>query len=179
MTEQKNNTLSIIALVVAVLGILIAFLPCVGIFAILPGILGAILGAIAYFQSKDTGSPTKMSLIALIVSIVAIAIAGFQFFYLSNQVKSTNIDKEYTSCEELVADWEKYKQDLMDRAQKMEDGEDKNFTSMTKFMKDAVRMERLEEKAEEMGCELSKNFDLDEIKEGVENDTLQLDEDLE
>ncbi|MBA2610631.1 MAG: hypothetical protein H0U95_01580 [Bacteroidetes bacterium] len=88
--EQNNTTtpaptsggkgLGIAGLVLGILAAIISFVPCLGVWAILPGVIGLILSAISM---KQAGSgPKGMAIAGLICSIIACCLGGYQFYVL-------------------------------------------------------------------------------------------------
>jgi len=64
--------MAVAGLVLGILAIVISLIPCVGVFAIIPAILGIIFSAVALGQAKKAGQGKGMAMAGLILSIVAI-----------------------------------------------------------------------------------------------------------
>lgn len=85
--EQNNTTkpsssngkgLGIAGLVLGIIAAIISFIPCLGMWAILPGIIGIVLSAISM---KQSGSGAKgMAIAGLVCSIIACCLGGYQFY---------------------------------------------------------------------------------------------------
>ncbi|HZL76423.1 MAG TPA: hypothetical protein VFB97_01865 [Bacteroidales bacterium] len=83
MEEVKNNSgqnLGIAALITAILTFVLAVIPCVGLIAVIPGIITIVLGSVAISQANRNNSPHGVALAGLIIGIIAIMIAFSQIF---------------------------------------------------------------------------------------------------
>ena len=91
MEEIKSNAgqgLGIAGLVLGIIAILICFIPCVGILAIVPGLVGVTLSAIAYNQAVKGNGARGLIIAALVISILGSSVAllqGLGFSYLKNR----------------------------------------------------------------------------------------------
>lgn len=91
MEENKTNVgqgLGIAGLVLGIVAILICFIPCIGILAIVPGLVGVTLSAIAYNQAVKGNGARGIIIAALVISILGSSIAllqGLGFSYLKNR----------------------------------------------------------------------------------------------
>ncbi len=88
MTEEtKSNAgqgLGIAGFVLGVIALIISWIPCLGMYALIPGIIAIILSAIGFSQANKAGASKGLIIAALIVSILGSAIAGYQYYALSN-----------------------------------------------------------------------------------------------
>ncbi len=83
MEEVKNNSgqnLGIAALITAILTFVLAVIPCVGLIAIIPGIIAIVLAAVGLSQASRTDAPHGVPLAGLIIGVVAIMISFSQIF---------------------------------------------------------------------------------------------------
>lgn len=91
MEENKTTAgqgLGIAGLVLGIIAILICFIPCVGILAIVPGLVGITLSAIAYNQATKGNGTRGIIIAALVISILGSSVAllqGVGFSYLKNR----------------------------------------------------------------------------------------------
>ena len=91
MEEFKTNSgqgLGIAGLVLGIIAIMICFIPCVGILAIVPGLVGVTLSAIAYNQAVKGNGARGVIIAALVISILGSSIAllqGLGLSYLKNR----------------------------------------------------------------------------------------------
>jgi hypothetical protein len=84
-TNSNSNggkTMSIAGLVLGILATILALVPCLGMWAIVPGVIGLILSAIAMMQAGKTNSPKGMAIAGLICSIIGICIAAYWIYVL-------------------------------------------------------------------------------------------------
>ncbi|MGA1978039.1 MAG: DUF4190 domain-containing protein [Bacteroidales bacterium] len=83
MEEVKNNTgqnLGIAALITAIVTFVIAVIPCVGLVAIIPGIIAIVLASVGLSQASRNDSPRGMLVAGLVVGIIASMISLSQIF---------------------------------------------------------------------------------------------------
>jgi len=89
MEEQVKKSgaakgLGIAAFVVAVVGIVISFIPCLGMYGLIPCGIALIIAIIAITIAVRTNSPKGLIIAALIISILGTAIASWQLYVLIN-----------------------------------------------------------------------------------------------
>ncbi len=84
--KAKNSSqgLGIAGLVLGIIALIISFIPCLGMWAILPGIVAITLSAIGYAQANKINAPKGIIIAALVISILGSAIAGWQLYMLKN-----------------------------------------------------------------------------------------------
>jgi steroid 5-alpha reductase family enzyme len=63
---------AVASLVLGIIAFILSFIPCIGIFAIVPAILGIIFGIVGMSSAKKTGQGKGMAVAGLILSILAI-----------------------------------------------------------------------------------------------------------
>jgi hypothetical protein len=83
MEEVKNNSgqnLGIAALITAVITFVLAVIPCVGLIAIIPGIIAIILASVGLSQAGRNNSPRGVLIAGLIIAIIASMISFSQIF---------------------------------------------------------------------------------------------------
>ena len=71
MEEVKNNTgqnLGIAALITAIITFVLAVIPCVGLIAIIPGIIAIVLASVGLSQATRNNSPRGVLLAGLIIA---------------------------------------------------------------------------------------------------------------
>lgn len=81
MEEEKKNTgqnLGIAALITAIITFVLAVIPCVGLIAIIPGIIAIILASVGLSQAARVNSPRGVLIAGLIIGILASLISVSQ-----------------------------------------------------------------------------------------------------
>ena len=76
------TTLSIIGLVLAILTVAIAFIPCFGAFAFFIGVISLIISCIGLYLAYKYQVNKGMIIAALVISLIGTIISGVQFFTL-------------------------------------------------------------------------------------------------
>jgi phosphate/sulfate permease len=108
MEETKNNTgqnLGIAALITAIITFVLAVIPCVGLMAIIPGIIAIVLASVGLSNAARTDSPRGILLAGLIIAIVASLISFSQVFVAGKIAEKA--DKWPNKIEEIVTDVQK------------------------------------------------------------------------
>lgn len=87
--EQNSTTnpnagkgLGIAGLIVGIVALLFSFIPCLGMWAIVPAIVGLIMSAISMKQAGAAGAPKGMAIGGLICSILGLLIALYWIYLL-------------------------------------------------------------------------------------------------
>ena len=148
-TSNAGQGFGIAGLVLGIIALIISFIPCLGMWAIIPGIIAIVLSAIGFSQANKANAKKGLVIAALVISIVGTAIAGWQFYVFRNAPsKLEQFGKEFKKVieEELNED------ELKDLEEAMEEleGEIEEITeeSMGKAAKAAS--EALKEFSEEV-----------------------------
>ncbi len=102
MEETTTNSkagkgLGIAGLVLGIVAAVVAFVPCLGMYAIIPGVIGLILSIVSIIQANKAGAAKGMAIAGLVCSLIGISIAYWQYSKLSavgEELKETleNID---------------------------------------------------------------------------------------
>ncbi len=83
-TPNAGQGLGIAGLVLGIIALIISFIPCLGMWAILPGIIAIVLSAVGYSQASKANAAKGLVIAALIISIIGTAIAAWQFYVFKN-----------------------------------------------------------------------------------------------
>ena len=101
-TTNTNNGrgMGIAALVLGIIAAILSFVPCVNIFAVLPGLLGIIFGAVGMSQAKKAGAPKGLPTTGLILGILSIVISITVYYVTAASAVSKVIDnyEEYNDA---------------------------------------------------------------------------------
>lgn len=147
--QQSGSTLGIAALITAIITFVLAVIPCVGLIALIPGIIAIVLASVGLSQASRNDSPKGVLLAGLIIAIIATMISFSQVFVAGKIAQ--NADKWPNKIEEIMNDVEtevknnledvnvsikidangdsveiKAKTDKQDKVQKLEDLEKSN-----------------------------------------------------
>lgn len=105
MEEQQNNkgsNLGIAALITAIITFVIAVIPCVGLIAIIPGIIAIVLASVGLSQASRSNAPRGVLVAGLIIGIIASLISVSQVFVASKIAKKA--DKWPGNIQNIVND---------------------------------------------------------------------------
>jgi hypothetical protein len=78
--KSSGRGMGIAGLVLGILAAVLSFIPCVGTFAIVPGLIGVILSAVGMNQAGKAGASKSLALAGLICSIVGCCLACYQIY---------------------------------------------------------------------------------------------------
>jgi hypothetical protein len=85
MEKEKMNVLGLVGLILGIIAALLSFVPCVGMWAIVPGFIGIIMSAIGLKHVKK-----GMAIAGLICSLVGTSIGVWQWYTLNQLSKELN-----------------------------------------------------------------------------------------
>jgi hypothetical protein len=105
MEELKNNSgqnLGIAALITAIITFVLAVIPCVGLIAIIPGIIAIIVASVGLSQAARNDSPRGILIAGLIIGIIASMISISQVFVAGKIVQ--NADKWPNDIQNIIND---------------------------------------------------------------------------
>lgn len=77
---NAGKGMGIAGLVLGILAAIFSFIPCVGMWAIVPGIVGVILSGLSLKQAGEANAPKGMAIGGLICSVVGIVIACYWLY---------------------------------------------------------------------------------------------------
>jgi len=96
--NYPGRGLAIAGLVLGIISVMMAFIPCVGALALVPGVTGIILSAIALVKIQRSKAPNGIAISGLVCSILATCIALIQIWFL--QKASEHVKEGYYQFEQ-------------------------------------------------------------------------------
>jgi uncharacterized membrane protein YgaE (UPF0421/DUF939 family) len=105
MEEVKDKTgqnLGIAALITAIVTFVLAVIPCVGLIAIIPGIIAIVLASVGLSHATQNDSPRGVLIAGLVIGIVATLISFSQVFVAGKIAEKA--DKWPNKIEEIMTD---------------------------------------------------------------------------
>lgn len=105
MEDVKNNSgqnLGIAALITAIITFVLAVIPCVGLIAVIPGIIAIILASVGLSQASRSNAPKGILIAGLIIGVIASIISVSQVFVATKIAK--NADKWPNEIQNIVRD---------------------------------------------------------------------------
>lgn len=96
--------MGVAALVLGIISIIIGFIPLCGSIALLPAIIGLILGIVDTVQKSKKGEKKGVSIAGLVLSAIAVAVIIFWVFIFSaalSNVDVNELDDALTSLNQL------------------------------------------------------------------------------
>lgn len=145
--ENRTNGMSIAGMVLGIVGLLISFIPCIGVFGAILALVGLILSALGYKSAKDQAAPTTMAIVGMVLSILALLIAILWGTVLAKAAGNIE-DVSYNTCEEAVAAYEGIRDDI----KAMENKEEPSLSEVSKLLTSTTKMVKISAKIEELDC---------------------------
>jgi len=93
MEEVRNNSsqnLGIAALITAIITFVLAVIPCVGLIAIIPGIIAIVLASVGLSQASRSNAPKGVLLAGLIIAVLASLISVSQVFVATKLARQSD-----------------------------------------------------------------------------------------
>ena len=78
--RPAGQSLGIAALITAIITFVIAVIPCVGLIAMIPGIIAIVIASVGLSQASKSGSPKGVLIAGLVIAIIATLISFSQIF---------------------------------------------------------------------------------------------------
>ncbi len=96
----------IASLILGILALLIAFIPCIGIFALLPGVIAIVLAIVGLSQARSANGSTGLILSGLIISIIGTLIAAvWLLFFSAGGLFLKNLDNEDGKLDVIIEEF--------------------------------------------------------------------------
>lgn len=130
MEQTRTNagqTLGIIGLILAILSLFLAFIPCVGFIAIAPAVIAIVLSAVGLSQASKNNGAKGLNIGALIVSVVSVLFASVWLILVVglSTIENEDIEDIVEEVIEGVIESHPANQDLQDALEELEDQLDK------------------------------------------------------
>jgi hypothetical protein len=100
--NTSGQNLGVAALITAVITFVLAVIPCVGLIAIIPGIIAVILASVGLSQASRNDAPRGVLLAGLIIAVVATMISFSQIFVVGKIVSKA--DKWPNNIQNIIND---------------------------------------------------------------------------
>jgi len=147
MEDIKNNSgqnLGIAALITAIITFVLAVIPCVGLIAIIPGIIAIVLASVGLSQATRNNSPRGVLIAGMIIGIIATLISISQGFVVSRIAKHT--DKWPGDIQNIIRDvQDNVIQDLEDANVSIEIKTDTDTVNINTTVQKNSRVKKLED----------------------------------
>lgn len=118
MDNNKSNAgqgLGIAGLVLGIIALIIAFIPCIGLLALIPGAIAITFSAIAYNQATKGNGAKSLIIAALIISIIGTSVAaiwglvfasiGHKAPWIKNQIENAIEEETGKGIDENMAEF--------------------------------------------------------------------------
>lgn len=87
--QNDGRGLGVAGLVVGIVAILFSFIPCLGMWAIVPAIVGIVLSAVSISHANKANAQKGVAVGGLVCSIIAAAIAAYWIYIAVYMVSNT------------------------------------------------------------------------------------------
>ncbi|NLV20061.1 MAG: DUF4190 domain-containing protein [Bacteroidetes bacterium] len=144
VNKNSGQTLGIAALITAIITFVIAVIPCIGLVAIIPGIIAIVLASVGLSQANRADSPRGVAIAGLVIAIVASIMSLSQYMVIGKFA-----DKFPDQIEQIVRDVQRNVVDEIENASvsiKVENGDEVVEINVDQNRNDKVKtLEELEE----------------------------------
>jgi len=97
MEEARRSTagqgLGVAGFVIGLIALILSFIPCLGMWALIPGVIALVFSAVAFSQANRANAARGLIISALVLSILATSIAAWQFVVIRKA--TTGIGNEF------------------------------------------------------------------------------------
>jgi hypothetical protein len=104
--SKAGKGLGIAGLVLGILAAVLSFVPCLGMYAFFPGIIGLVLSIISFVQANKAGAAKGMAIAGIVCSILGCAIAGWQYSKISAGLEELKDGLEHLDTAKLRMEME-------------------------------------------------------------------------
>lgn len=87
---NDGKSLGIAGLIIGTLSLMFSFIPCIGMWALVPAIVGIVLSSISLSQASKAGLSKSNALAGLICSIIAFLVAAYWIFMTVYMVSNSS-----------------------------------------------------------------------------------------
>ena len=87
---SDGKSLGIAGLIIGTLSLMLSFIPCIGMWALVPAIVGIVLSSISLSQASKAGLPKTNAIAGLVCSIIAFLVAAYWIFMTVYMVSSSS-----------------------------------------------------------------------------------------
>lgn len=159
--SNAGQGLGIAGLVLGIIALIISFIPCLGAWAMIPGIVAIVFSAIGYSQASKENASKGIIIAALVLSILGTSIAAWQIYMLQNA--STQIEKFGKEIQKSI-DEELDDEDMKDLEKAMEELEGQIEEITDDSMQEAAKaaseaLKEFSEEVEKVADDLDKEKD--------------------
>jgi hypothetical protein len=91
---KAGKGLGIAGMVLGIVAVIFSFVPCLGVYALIPGLIGLVLSIVSFVQANKAGAAKGMAIAGIVCSLVGCAIAGYQWKKIndiSNEIKDSGL----------------------------------------------------------------------------------------
>ncbi len=78
-SSNAGQGFGVAGFIIGIIALILSFIPCLGMYAILPGVIAIIFSAVGYSQASTANTPKGLIIAALVISIVGTSVASWQF----------------------------------------------------------------------------------------------------
>jgi hypothetical protein len=101
--SNSYKVFGIISLVLGILAFLFSFIPCLGSYALFPGVIGIVLGIVGFVQAGKVKASKGIVIAGIVLSLLGSIIAGYQLRAMGKAVSAIDetIKKDSTDMNQL------------------------------------------------------------------------------
>lgn len=112
--SKAGKGMGIAGMVLGIIAAIFSFIPCLGMYAFIPGIVGLVLSVVSIMQANKVGAPKGMAIAGIVCSLIGCAIAGWQYSKVSEGLDKIKDGIEHLDTAKLRQDMEAAMQNMTD-----------------------------------------------------------------
>ncbi|TVR70883.1 MAG: hypothetical protein EA408_10435 [Marinilabiliales bacterium] len=78
MSSGAGQGFGVAGFVIGIIALILSFIPCIGMYALIPGIVALIFAVIGLAQASSANAPQGLIIAALVIAIIGTSIAAWQ-----------------------------------------------------------------------------------------------------
>ncbi len=82
--SNTHQVMGSIGLVLGILALVLSFIPCIGIWAIVPGLIGLVLSIVGFSMAGKVNASKGLAIAGMTLSIIACCMSGYQWFIIKS-----------------------------------------------------------------------------------------------
>lgn len=146
--SSAGEAFGIISLVVGIVAIITAFIPCFGMISIGLGIIAVVFGSIGYYQAKNNNVQATLPMIGLILGGVA-TLFSFVWYLMIINSYSYNINSTFDTLQRIDRKFKKTGEEIDRSSAEIEEKVDQTTKSVEKV--NDANIKAVEKSTEAMG----------------------------
>lgn len=154
--SNSTNGLSIGGMVIGIVALILAIIPCTTLVGAILGLVGIILSIIGYRSAKDYGGPTGMGIAGIVLNGITLIVAIGWYTLFSKASGDIGEALKLENCDEVLAEMEKTVKQVESISEKGDD--DVGLGDISSLLNATKRITQIQATAAELDCNQDSTF---------------------